>query len=204
MRCKNCGWENPETNVRCEKCNSPLGGAVNDPVSVKEQSTAGFEVKKTLAGCPKCGYPLRPADQRCPNCDNPVAGNDTLVSQPLGGTVMEDLKIPGKPQEGKKLVGFLVSYSLNPLGEFFPIFEGRNYVGRESSSNICIEGDSLISGKHFSILYRTAEKKFKFKDELSSNGTVINGKLSDEGELKNFDLIRIGVTQLLFIAIPAF
>jgi RNase P subunit RPR2 len=203
MRCKNCGWENPDVNVRCEKCNSPLGGAVNDPVSVKYQSTAGFEAKKTLAGCSKCGYPLRPADLRCPNCDNPVAGSGTNLS-PGGGTVIEDLKIPGKPQEGKKLVGFLVSYSLNPLGEFFPVFEGRNCVGRDSSANICIPGDSLISGKHFSILYRAAEKTFKFKDELSSNGTAVNGNVSDEGELKNFDVIRIGSTRLLFIAIPAF
>lgn len=24
MRCKNCGWENPEHNTRCERCSSPL------------------------------------------------------------------------------------------------------------------------------------------------------------------------------------
>jgi hypothetical protein len=176
----------------------------NEPVSSKERPVTGFEAKKTLAGCPACGYPLRSTDQRCPNCDNPVKGNEARIPQPVDGTVIEDLKIPGKPQEGKKLAGFLVSYSQNPLGEFFPIFEGRNCVGRDSSANICIPGDSLISGKHFSILYRATEKTFKFKDELSSNGTAVNGNVSDEGELKNFDVIRIGSTRLLFIAIPAF
>ena len=203
MRCKNCGWENPDENLKCEKCGSSLGG-MNDSVSVKYQSTVGFDVRKTLAGCPKCGYPLRLSDQRCPNCDNPVAGKETNISSPMGGTIIAGVGTSEKHKEGKKLVGFLVSYSLNPLGEFFPVFEGRNYIGRDNSSNICIQGDSLISSKHFSILYRPIDKKFKFKDEHSSNGTFINEKLLDEGELKNFDTILIGSTKLLFIAIPAY
>jgi|GEM_PF-5192356 len=24
MRCKNCGWDNPDENTKCEKCNAPL------------------------------------------------------------------------------------------------------------------------------------------------------------------------------------
>lgn len=24
MRCKNCGWENPDSNTKCEKCNTPF------------------------------------------------------------------------------------------------------------------------------------------------------------------------------------
>ena len=26
MRCTNCGWDNPDENVKCEKCDAPLGG----------------------------------------------------------------------------------------------------------------------------------------------------------------------------------
>jgi len=207
MRCKNCGWENSDENLKCEKCGSSLGGMI-DTVSVKYQSTEGFDVKKTLAGCPNCGYPLRPSDQKCPNCNNPIivptVGKESNISTPIGGTIIASVETSDERKEGKKLVGFLVSYSLNPLGDFFPVFEGRNYIGRDNSSNICIQGDSLISSKHFSILYRSIDKKFKWKDEHSSNGTFINEKLLDEGELKNFDTIRIGSTKLLFIAIPAY
>jgi len=202
MRCKNCGWENPDENLKCEKCRSSLG-SMNDLISIKQQSTASFDVRKTLAGCPYCGYPLRPSDQRCPNCDKPVVENVINISSPIGGTII-DSGTSVKHKEGKKLVGFLVSYSITPLGEFFPVFEGRNYIGRDNSSNICIQEDALISGKHFSILYRPVDKIFKFKDEQSSNGTFVNEKLSDEGELKNFDTIVIGSTKLLFIAIPPF
>lgn len=32
MRCNNCGWENPDGNQKCEKCNAPLqGGGVSAP-----------------------------------------------------------------------------------------------------------------------------------------------------------------------------
>lgn len=30
MRCNNCGWNNPDTNSKCEKCNMPLTGYVNE------------------------------------------------------------------------------------------------------------------------------------------------------------------------------
>ena len=203
MRCKNCGWENSDDNLTCEKCGSPLG-LINESVVEKHQSTGGFDVRKTLAGCPYCGYPLRPADQRCPNCDKPVVRKETNISSPMSGTVIASAGTVEKSKEWKQLVGFLVTYSLNTQGDFYPIFEGRNFIGRDSSSNICIQDDSLISSKHFSILYRPVDKKFKMKDEQSSNGTFINGKLLDEGELKNFDTILIGSTKLLFIAIPAF
>jgi hypothetical protein len=102
---------------------------------------------------------------------------------------------------GKKLVGLLVSYSTNPNGQIFNIFEGKNFIGRDMPVDICIP-DNEVSGKHFSILYRSADGKFKFKDEQSSNGTYLNEVLTDEGELTNFDVIRIGGTRLIFIAIP--
>jgi pSer/pThr/pTyr-binding forkhead associated (FHA) protein len=118
-----------------------------------------------------------------------------------GGTIIQGAE---NPTEGRKLAGFLVTYSQSPLGEFFSIYEGRNYVGRNSSCSICLQKDSQVSGKHLSILYRSIERKFRFKDEQSSNGTFINDKLEDEGELKNFDTIRIGSIKLLFIGIPQF
>ena len=31
MRCNNCGWENPDGNQKCEKCNAPLQGGATTP-----------------------------------------------------------------------------------------------------------------------------------------------------------------------------
>jgi hypothetical protein len=172
-------------------------------LSEKESGTE-FDPKKTAVGCPECGYPIRISDQRCPNCDNPLAPDEFKPPRFASGTVIQGVGNPEKPIDGKKLVGFLVTYTQTPSGDFFPVYEGRNYIGRDSSTNICLPKDEQISGKHLSILYRPIDRKFKFKDEQSSNGTFVNEKLIDEGELKNFDTIRIGSTKLLFIEIPQF
>jgi hypothetical protein len=107
----------------------------------------------------------------------------------------------GSASSGKKLTGLLVTYSTNPNGQVFHIFEGKNFIGRDMPVDICIS-DNEVSGKHFSILYRSVDGKFKFKDEQSSNGTFLNEVLTDEGELSSFDVIKIGNTRLIFIAIP--
>ncbi|MDR1022792.1 MAG: FHA domain-containing protein [Prevotellaceae bacterium] len=123
-----------------------------------------------------------------------ASGGGTVI-RPAGGAGA------GTPS-GKRAMGLLVTYDTNPAGQVFNIYEGRNYIGREASADVSIPNDLQVSGKHFSILYRVADGKFKFRDEQSSNGTFVNEALADEGELSTFDVIRIGVTKLIFIAIP--
>ena len=228
MRCKNCGWDNPDENVKCEKCNAPLTDAMNsdrmpqygyaqDEFSPRATvSTADrpgeFNVKATITGCASCGYPVKPGDTVCPVCGSPsIGGNAEVVnekpqsSKPLAsGTIIQGANFDKEKAntQRKKLTGFLVTYTNAANGEFFPLFEGKNYLGRDASSNVVIQGDESVSERHLSIIYRPVDRKFKFKDEQSSNGTFINGELTDEGVLKNLDMIRIGSTQLLFIEIP--
>lgn len=125
----------------------------------------------------------------------PAGGHTTIRRPQAPGT-----KTPSAP--GRKLVGFLVTYNRNPNGKSFNLYEGRNYIGRDSSCDISIPDDTEISGRHLSILYRSVDKKFKFRDEQSSNGTFVNKELLDEGELRNYDVIRVGGTLFIFIAIP--
>lgn len=102
----------------------------------------------------------------------------------------------------RKLVGFLVTYNRDPNGKAFNIYEGRNFIGRDPSCDICISDDDMMSGRHMSILFRNVDSKFKFRDEQSSNGTFVNKQLLDDGELENYDIIRAGNTIFIFIAIP--
>jgi len=157
MRCNNCGWNNPQGNAKCEKCNVPLRGSMI--------RTSSYEVE-------------------------PIVIRNTV------------LKSDDDEAAERKLVGFLVTYSHSINGRFYPLYEGKNYVGRSSSMSVHIRKDPKVSDKHLSILYRAADRKFKFKDEQSTNGTFINGTLIDEGELKNSDEITIGTTKLVFIEIP--
>ena len=57
-----------------------------------------------------------------------------------------------------------------------------------------------IPGSHLTILYRGGV--YRFRDEFSTNGTFINGVAAEEGTLNDKDVIRVGNTQLIFLAIP--
>lgn len=134
--------------------------------------------------------------------NTPAGGGNYGYAQPVGGgTVIRQPKGVATPK-GRKLVGFLVTYNRTPQGKAFEIYEGKNYVGRDRACDVSIPDDNQMSSRHMSILYRNVDNKFKYRDEQSSNGTFVNKELSDEGELQNFDIIRLGNTVFIFIAIP--
>ena len=228
MKCKNCGWDNPDGYAKCMKCNTSMSDYIvnvrgplygydeDDNESFSRSTVAGasvddFNPHATIAGCAACGYPVRVTDAECPECGATLPVNlkeQVMKRQPKkelahGGTIIHgtDFSKEKADRERKKLTGFLVTYSLSPNGQFYPLYEGKNMIGRSASCHVHIQGDESISEKHCSILYRAYDGKFKFKDEQSSNGTFINGELHDEGELQNTDMIRIGSTELLFMEI---
>jgi len=97
---------------------------------------------------------------------------------------------------GRKLVGWLVSFTWNPQGEDFKLREGKTIIGADNSSDICIN-DPEVSAHHCTLLYRSG--KFRLKDEFSTNGTSINdAEIDEQTELKDGDLIKIGKTELKF------
>ena len=96
-----------------------------------------------------------------------------------------------------KLVGWLVTYSLDPNGIDYRLFEGRNIIGRDLNCSVCIN-DNKVSGQHAILLYRN--EKFRIKDNLSVNGTIVNGEDIDDDSvlLNDGDIIKVGDTVLLF------
>lgn len=90
MRCKNCGWENPAENEKCEKCHASLQdenlGVANyptTPVSDRMKSTVAEGVifkgiEPAITTCPKCGYPLSENSNCCPNCNYEIKSDETV------------------------------------------------------------------------------------------------------------------------------
>ena len=107
MRCNNCGWDNPNTNTHCEKCNAPLTGAAQ----VNHQPLGAEALKKTVTEasvfgvqqqqpspihqdhqptmpevvahtCPDCGYPLRPGTSFCPQCGKALKAEQPRTPSP--------------------------------------------------------------------------------------------------------------------------
>lgn len=192
---------------------APIGGPVGGPAPMNGPGTsiggpapAGADLKTHLAGGgapsprPMAGAPAGPdasgPTQVRSEAATPRGGGHTVIRRASNSG-------PGRPNAPeRRLVGFLVTYNRNPAGRAFNIYEGRNYVGRDANCDIAVTDDGQMSGKHFSILYRTADGKFKFRDEQSTNGTFVNKELLDDGELQNYDIIRAGSTIFIFIAIP--
>ena len=101
-------------------------------------------------------------------------------------------------RSSRKLTGLLISYTIDPMGVDFKIFEGNNTIGREKDCSICITTDTTISSHHATILNK--KDKFYLKDDMAANGTFINGEELEVGkpyELRDKDIIRVGATTLL-------
>ena len=238
MRCKNCGWNNPVKNEKCEKCNAPLEGSMIDGAASGNNERQmpggpnGLNLNNTAKGCPDCGYPQRPGETGCPNCGrshpgspyNPGddgAGDDEAGKQEIRERQMRGQEKQTPPVKGtfiqgtgfgtndgdesrRKLVGFLVTYSLSSNGDYFALYEGKNSVGRNASNDIVIQ-DKAVSGEHLVIAYYPQNRKFYFDTVgLAQNGTYVNGKFYPKGgdELLTLDVILIGATRLTFIAVP--
>lgn len=129
---------------------------------------------------------------------------ERVVNTPISSaskTMIFDDSAPGvgggEVRSSRKLVGWLVSYTLNDMGVDFKLFEGRNTIGRDLDCQISVN-DNTVSGKHAVLLYR--EGSYFIQDSLSTSGTRVNG--SDTGvnavALSDGDVIQVGKTIFKF------
>lgn len=167
----------------CPFC--PTGATINVSGDVH-----GTEVSE-IAGGTKPTVPVGAADSG-------VDGGGTVIRHVSGASSGET----GAPAGNRRLVGLLVCYDLDPLGEVYKIYEGRNTIGRRATCDIVLSGDSQISSDHLFILYREAEGVFWAIDNNSSNGTFVNERFENKAQLQSDDVITIGSTRLIFMAIP--
>ena len=97
------------------------------------------------------------------------------------------------PSYKRKLVGWLVSFTLNDYGVDFKLYEGRNIIGRNPECNIVIN-DGRVSDRHAILLYRSG--KFSIADSQSSHGTFVNDEDIELSPryINDGDIIRMGNT----------
>jgi hypothetical protein len=107
--------------------------------------------------------------------------------------VMDDSKgsSPLAQSEKRKLVGWLVTFSHDEYGQDYKLYVGKNKIGSGINCDIILT-DPSVSADHTTILFRNNE--FLIKDNFSTNGTIINGIISDEGKLVDGDELKVGNT----------
>lgn len=104
-----------------------------------------------------------------------------------------------QPRATRKITGWLVSFTIDPMGVDFRIYEGNNTIGRAPENAITITTDSTISSKHANILHKKGS--FWIKDEMAANGTFVNGEeleIEKAYAIKDGDEIRLGDTVFVF------
>ena len=200
-RCPN-GHHYMEKLAECPYCNKNKGGDTanvaghGDVASTQHFSeSAGSDPNKTIIV----------GEDIAPKILKKNSANNTIIN-PMGTQFEEEFEeetesggavVKRELRSSRRLVGWLVTYSLDPLGLDFRLYEGRNVIGHDADCNITIN-DKKASGKHAIILFRA--DKYKIKDNLSTHGTFVNDEdIEDENcELHDGDFIKMGDTIFLF------
>lgn len=118
----------------------------------------------------------------------PDSGDKTVIA---GGNSTKATK--------RKLVGWLVSYTLDENGIDFKLYEGKNTIGRSADNDIKLFQDSQISSEHAIILKRA--ENFYVQDQMSSNPSFRNGEEIMPGsteKLEDGDVLKFGDNEFKF------
>ena len=166
-----------------------------------------------LDHCPYC-----PEDEPEDNIDETIllpgdktiileddGNNDEIIAPDMASGDAEKtiIAVPGEKGEEetvakRKLVGWVVSYTLDETGSDFRLFEGKNVIGTDSDCEILVPDDETVSGKHATLFF--TDGVFTIKNESSGHETFVNDKkiVTDTTDLNDGDLIKTGNTVFRF------
>ena len=147
--------------------------------------------------CPECGFQNPEAANYCAKCGallvKEESGETTMTFTPEdpeeeGQTVLEDFGIKGP--------ALVVRSGGGRAGETFPLEGERTTIGRSPDCEIFLD-DVTVSRKH-AVLERKGDA-LQIEDLGSLNGTFLNRKRIDSGELSDGDELQIGKYRLTFL-----
>lgn len=119
----------------------------------------------------------------------PVSDQLSLL---LDKTSQEERDVINALGEGSAM---LICLSGPGKGARFLINSDRTVIGRAVESDIFLD-DVTVSRKHAEVI--RSGKNYNFKDSGSLNGTYLDGKISEQGELQDGSELHIGKYRLHF------
>lgn len=165
----------------------PAPGAVSD--AERQQMQARFTERQQPP-------PAAAEGRRRTALDGDAAPAQPLQAEGVRGRTRLDREPAGPgaaATPGRRVVGWMISFDVNEEGQEYVIREGRNTLGRARDCDISIFYDEHISSLHATIVTRNGT--FKVRDEMTNNGTFINGQDIGPGEsaaVKSGDVLRVG------------
>ena len=148
--------------------------------------------------CPECGFQNPETANFCSRCGALLVreeiGQETTLSFTADEAeaerlpeVLEDMGIKGP--------ALVVRSGGGRTGETFTIEGERTMIGRSPDCEIFLD-DVTVSRRHAVLIQR--EGRFVIEDLGSLNGTFVNRRRTDAGELEDDDELQIGKYRLTF------
>lgn len=162
-------------------------------MGIKKCENGHFYDNEKYSFCPVCLYQNQ--EDRFPPEEKTICAsteNLLLHERTIGYAMLDDDAF------AKPVAGWVVCLEGNERGRDWRIYEGKNFIGRSSSSDICISDDGIRERDHASIIYDGRHNVFWI---VPGKGAIIylNGDLlTDSSILKSDDEIKLGKTKLCF------
>ena len=204
VRCPNSHFYDAEKNATCPICAGKNGGGKDLMSDVL--TTSFFKDDKTdIAGTTT---PIDDIDRTVPIAPiSPVAPASYPDSgiEDYGSTQPANVFGTDTANANKgvfnPVVGWLVCIKGASRGADFQIHSQYNYIGRAKHMDICIPTDPHISAEKAAVLaYDNNDKTFFFAPGSGHNLVRVHGSVvMTPVVLKEYDVLTIGETQLLFV-----
>lgn len=163
-----------------------------------------------LSKCINGHYYDSSKDKSCPYC--PEQSEEDVCAENIEVKVMEEVKnikdekmaaAEERISEFDPVTGWLVCIGGANKGKDYKIRSERNFIGSSSNMDICIAGDNSVSKENHAIVSFNPKKRvFKVHPGEGRGLVYLNGDDIDAAkELKSYDIIELGNTKLLFIAL---
>lgn len=164
----------------------PPGGATAPPPLPDSNKTVPMRPMDALPPIPGAP-PSQPA--------GPAGGQKTVVAYPQFQTPAAAAE-PVSP-----VVGWLVCTEGPSRGRDYRLHVAKNFVGRERSMDVCIEGDAEVSReRHAEVIFEPQTKAFWLKPGDSSGLVYLNGAIQfSPVPMKARDEITLGKTKLMLV-----
>ena len=149
--------------------------------------------------CPECGFQNPEAANYCAKCGallvRDESGSDTTMSytpeegEDEGAAILDEIKT-----EGPALV---VRSGGGRAGEHFLLEHETTTVGRSPDCDVFLD-DVTVSRRHAQVLRQ--DGRFVIEDKGSLNGTFLNRRRIESGQLEDGDEVQIGKYKLTFLS----
>jgi hypothetical protein len=148
--------------------------------------------------CPECGFQNPEAANYCSKCGALLVKDEsgtetTMTFTPEDADEETGLALDEMGIKGPALV---VRSGGGRAGEIFQPASERTLIGRSPDCEIFLD-DVTVSRKHAVLAER--DGKFFIEDQGSLNGTFVNKKRIESGELEDGDELQIGKYRLTFL-----